>query len=509
MARVELMAVKGAAGALGAGRMARWYPGPKHRQRAAAGLAGVVLLLATASGWGAIAPEGAVESRYPEVFAEATAFGAAEGEPKAAAAYRDGTLVGYVFATQDVVASAGFSGKPLNILAGVDLDGRITGAVILQHQEPILVIGVSDRDLVTFVEQYRGLDIRDPVRVLRRAGRGEGEVDAVVGATISSVVFNDVILRAARAVARSRGLLGAELARLDFESYAPETWQALGADGSLVSLHLTLGEAAAAMARSGGRLYAGAVARPDPGATFLELHAGLATPARVGRNLLGGRLYNRLMAELAEGDQLIFVAGRGLYSFKGTAYVRGGVFDRIQLVQGERTIRFAKDDHVRVEKLALEGAPELRELAVFVLRAAAGFAAEAPWRLELLVEAEGAEGAPVYASFARPYSLPAIYVRQTEAQMAAVPLWHQTWNARRLEIVVLILGLAVLTAILVFQDVVARRRRFHEVLRLVFLAFTLIWLGWIAGAQLSVRPCCSGGAACSAAGCAPSARCRS
>jgi transcriptional regulator of nitric oxide reductase len=358
--------------------------------------------------------------------------------------------------------------------------------VILQHQEPILVIGVSDRDLAAFVEQYRSLDIRDPVRVLRRAARDEDEVDAVVGATISSVVFNDVILRAARAVARSRGLLGAELARLDFESYAPETWQALAADGSLVSLHLTVGEADAAMARNGGRLYAGAVSPIDPAATFIELHTGLATPARVGRNLLGGRLYNRLMAELAEGDQLVFVAGRGLYSFKGTDYVRGGVFDRIQLVQGDKTIRFAKDDHVRVEKLALEGAPELRELAVFVLREATGFSAEAPWRLELLVKGEGAQGAPVYASFARPYSLPAIYLRETEAQIATVPLWHQTWNARRLEIVVLTLGLAVLTAILVFQDVVARRRRFHEVLRLGFLAFTLIWLGWIAGAQLSV-----------------------
>ncbi len=483
---LALIYINNAAGALGAAWMAPRLKDLMGSWRVAIGVARLTLLLATTGAWGALAAEGSVESRYPEVFAEATAFGTPEGQPKAAAAYRDGALIGYVFATRDVVASAGYSGKSLNILAGVDLEGRTTGAVILEHQEPILVIGVSDRDLAAFVDQYRSLDVREPVQVVRRAAQGPGEVDAVAGATISSVVINDVILRAARAVARSRGLLGAEQARLDFESYTPEPWQSLLDDGSLVSLQLTVGEAESVLARDGGQLYSGRISQLEPAATFLELHTGLVTPARVGRNLLGGRLYNRLMAELAEGDQLLFIAGSGLYSFKGTAYVRGGVFDRIQLVQSERTIRFAKDDHVRLEELAIEGAPALRELAVFVLRAATGFSAEAPWRLELLVEGQAADGEPVYASFSLPYSLPTTYLRATESQAEAVPLWHQIWKARQLEIAVLVLGLAVLSAILVFQDAVARRRRFHEVLRLGFLAFTLIWLGWIAGAQLSV-----------------------
>ncbi len=471
--------------------MARGVAGSRTAWPTAPGLAALLLLFMAVCGSRAAEPPaaGAAESRYLEVFPTATAFGPAEGTPPAAAAYRDGTLVGYIFASRQVVASSGFSGKPLNILAGVDLDGRITGAVILEHKEPILVIGVSDRDLAAFVAQYRGLDIRDPVRVSRRPGRAEGRVDAVVGATISSVVFSDVILRAARAVARSRGLLGAKQARLDFESFAPTGWQTLGAEGSLVSLRIAVGDAEAAVGRSGGRLYGRAVALPDPNATFLELHTGLATPARVGRNLLGGRLYNRLMGGLAEGDQLLFVAGRGLYSFKGTAYVRGGVFDRIQLVQGERTIRFGKDDHFRVEKLALEGAPELRELAIFVLRQSTGFSAVQRWRLEVLVAGEADDGRSVFASFARPYSLPATYLRAAEGigtEAAAIPLWQDIWRERWVDVTVLVLGLLALTVILVFQDFVERQQRFYEALRIGFLAFTLVWLGWVVGAQLSV-----------------------
>ena len=132
----------------------------------------------------------------------ATRVGEMTGEPAAMPAYRESELIGYVFHTREVVQSVGYSGKPLDVLVGLGLDGRITGAEILEQNEPILVIGVSHEDLEQFVDQYRGVDVRAPVEVVRVAP-GAGEVDAVSGATISSAVINDAIIRAARAVARS------------------------------------------------------------------------------------------------------------------------------------------------------------------------------------------------------------------------------------------------------------------------------------------------------------------
>jgi transcriptional regulator of nitric oxide reductase/ferredoxin len=420
------------------------------------------------------------------VFPDADRLGPVEGEPPARPAYRGESLVGYVFSTRQVVASKGFSGKDLDILAGVGLDGVLTGAAILEHKEPILIIGVADKDLSDFVAQYRGLDIRQPVRVERRRGKAPGRVDAVSGATISSVVMNDAILRAARAVARSRGILGDAQARLDFESFEPVTWRTLVEEGSLVEFRLSVGEIEAALSTRGGWLAPKGVAR-DPDAEFLTLAAGLATPARVGRNLLGDQLYNRVMAGLSAGDQVVFVAGRGLYSFKGTGYIRSGIFDRLQLVQGERTIRLRKDDHVRVDELNLDAGQELRELALFILRASDEFSPSRPWRLEILVEGEDDAGAPVLASFVRSYELPGLYVRAQSAPPVVVPpLWQQTWSDRKLEIAVLVVALFALSAILVFQDSVARRKRLYLSLRIGFLLFILVWLGWYAGAQLSV-----------------------
>jgi hypothetical protein len=249
---------------------------------------------------------------------------------------------------------------------------------------------------------------------------------------------------------------------------------------------LNVGEVETALSTRGGWLAPKGMAR-NPEAEFLTLAAGLATPARVGRNLLGDQLYNRVMAGLSAGDQVVFVAGRGLYSFKGTGYIRSGLFDRLQLVQGERTIRLRKDDHVRVDELNLDAGQELRELALFILRASGEFSPSRPWRLEILVEGEDDAGAPVLASFVRSYELPGLYVRAQSAPPVVVPpLWQQTWSDRKLEIAVLVVALFALSAILVFQDSVARRKRLYLSLRIGFLLFILVWLGWYAGAQLSV-----------------------
>ena len=44
----------------------------------------------------------------------------------------------------------------------------------------------------------------------------------------------------------------------------------------------------------------------------------------------------------------------------------------------------------------------------------------------------------------------------------------------------------VLTIILSFQDGIARRRRLHRWIRIGFLGWILIWMGWYAGAQVTI-----------------------
>jgi len=444
----------------------------------------IILLATLVAGAATAAVEADREAAFARVFPDADSFGAPEGTPPAATAYRDGQVVGYAFLTRDVVGSNGFSGKPLDIAIGLDLDGRITGAEIVEHHEPILVIGVTDADLAAFVAQYRGLDIRD--RVSLEDEPGVRRIDAVSGATVSSVVMNDAVLRAARAVARSRGLLGDAAAALDLDSFAPASWDELLAEGALARLRLSNATVDAALARVGGGAYGPPGMTRDPAATFIDLYVGLATPAAIGRNLLGERLHERLMASIRPDDQLLFVAARGLFSFKGTAWRKSGIFERIEIIQGDRALAPVKDWYRPVARVVAEGAPELRTAAIFVVPAGSGFDPTRPWRLELLVPGESDQGV-VYARFALPYRPPArLLAPAAETAPSPAPLWLGIWKRDAGRVAVVVVALMALTLILVFEDAIVRRRQVYYWVRYGFLAFTLLWLGWYAGAQLSL-----------------------
>ena len=64
--------------------------------------------------------------------------------------------------------------------------------------------------------------------------------------------------------------------------------------------------------------------------------------------------------------------------------------------------------------------------------------------------------------------------------------WRASWRAQAVNIVVLGVGLLVLTGLLVGMHRLTRHARLYEALRIGFLVFTLVWIGWIAGAQLSI-----------------------
>jgi polyferredoxin len=301
-----------------------------------------------------------VSTAYPQVrdfFPEADRFGTLEGVPPAAPVYRGERLVGYVFLSSEVVRIPAYSGRPINTLVGFDLSGRIAGVSIVQHEEPILVIGITDARLKQFTDQYRGKSVFDRI-VVGAARPGAVAVDTISGATITVMVENATIQRSARLVAESRGVRLAEVAQA-----APA--------------------AVAATAE-----------RPAPEAAT-PVPEKVAPPTRAA-------------------------------PAKGPA------------------------------PPAAKPGPDRRAPAA------------APTRAE----------PPSAAGTASP--LPVAAAPQEE------PLWVSVWQARKFQIAVLVVGLAALTSILVFQDWFARRPLLLKHVRRAFLAYTVLFIGWYALAQLSV-----------------------
>jgi polyferredoxin/Na+-translocating ferredoxin:NAD+ oxidoreductase RnfG subunit len=168
--------------------------------RLASGLLGLLLPLASGAT--------TVAELYPQartVFPEADRFGELSGDPRAAPVYQGGKPVGYVFLTKDIVRIPAYSGRPINNLVGLDMQGRIVGVVIVEHEEPILQAGVSEEDLKRFVAQYQGKSALDRITIGAER-EGYVAIDTISGATITVMVENATVTGAARRVAESRGL---------------------------------------------------------------------------------------------------------------------------------------------------------------------------------------------------------------------------------------------------------------------------------------------------------------
>jgi NosR/NirI family nitrous oxide reductase transcriptional regulator len=87
------------------------------------------------------------------------------------------------------------------------------------------------------------------------------------------------------------------------------------------------------------------------------------------------------------------------------------------------------------------------------------------------------------------YKLPSRFVlppAEPSAQESLEAPWRESWRAQAHNIVVLGFGLLVLTVLLIALDRLTRHARLYQALRIGFLLFTLVWIGWIAGAQLSI-----------------------
>ena len=201
------------------------------------------------------------------------------------------------------------------------------------------------------------------------------------------------------------------------------------------------------------------------------------------------------------GEQAILIAGRGRYSFKGSGYVRGGIFDRITVIQGDRSVRFGDKQHRRLGEIAAGDAPSLNEIDLFRIPADAEFNPAEPWRLQLLVQRSVGALDRAYLTFDLAYRTPGRHLtlltpapsqeeaaeHPVDAEAAAkAALWQRVWRARAVEIGVLLAMLAVLTTAFFFQRLVTRSERVVFWFRICFLTVTLVYLGWYAGAQLSV-----------------------
>ncbi|MBW7851351.1 MAG: regulatory protein NosR [Rhodospirillales bacterium] len=445
--------------------------------------------------------------RIDEIFPGADRVGEVEGKPPAAPVFAGQELVGYLFLNSEILGAIGYSGKPIHVAVAIDLEGTIVGARLLAHSEPIVLIGIPEKRMTEFIQGYVGRNVLTEPLV----GRAP-PVDIVSGATVTVLVIGDTITRAAVRVARARGLGTAGAAPapeaaprrgIDMTREGTQSWEELVGDGSVRRLHLTVGEVNEAFANLGPS--APPPDPADPASTFIDLYVAQVSVPVIGRSLLGRNHYEGLQRRLGENQHAILVMGTGPYSWRGSGYVRGGIFDRVELQQDVTAVRFRDRDYRRLGRLAAPDAPQFPEIGLFVLPSGVEFEPAQAWQLQLLVQRAVGALEKQFITFALPYQVPDKYLLPAPAAAPAAarpapaaaepapaeeaevqPLWQRIWEDRVPDLAILAVGLLLLTWIFFFQDWLVKRQRLQYWLRFAFLAWTLLWLGWYALAQLSV-----------------------
>ncbi|SDU66149.1 regulatory protein NosR [Pseudomonas mandelii] len=439
------------------------------------------------------------QQRIEKTFPQTDSVSAPEGRFKVRTLSAAGKVLGYVFQSLDVVDIPAYSGKPINTQVILDTAGAIQDAYVLEHHEPILLIGIPEAKLHGFSARYKGIKVSQRVVVGHSSDPKAVTVDAIAGATVTAMVVNEVIMRAAHDVAVSLKLIEdtggvarmPATVRQDF--FEPATWEQLTGNGAIRRLNLTRGQVDAAFKGTDAEGVENAAA-DQVDETFIELYTADLNPPTIGRALLGDNQYRFLMQDLKPGEQAIVVLGRGLFSYKGSGYVRGGIFDRVQLRQFGNVISFRDMDHQRLSDVFAKGMPEFTEMSIFIVREPARFDPGSPWSLELLVRRQTGPLSGTFSSFELPYQLPEPYLERplpSAEELAALeeagrPMWLTIWYQKSFQITVLGSALLLLMAILFLQDSFTRRPRFLHWLRRGYLVFTVVFLGWYALGQLSV-----------------------
>ena len=398
-----------------------------------------------------------------QVLPGATRFERVLDKPYAVGFDPDGAPVGWVVLSTTVVDIKGYSGKPMATLLGLSPDGVITGGKVVHHSEPILLVGIPESELDAFVNAYVGVKVGTKVVLGGAAEEGELSVDIVSGATVTVLAENRTILDSARLLAEDVGVLAPTLETPGHfvTDQEPWTWARMMKEDALGHLMVTHEQ----MGVAGGDT------------AFIDLYFGLAAAPHIGIPLLGERTWRFMTEKLAEDEQLVIVLGNGTSSFRGSGFVRGGIFDRIRLEQGLSVVMFRDLDYKRIGQPPVEDAPHFSEAALFIARGGRLDPGRA-FDFVFLGSAFDLQGgfSREFRTFKQGWRAPKrVYALDGPDPESLV--WRQAWSARKGMVALLTLYLLLVTGVFVFRNAVTASMPRLKKLHVAVLTISFVGLG--------------------------------
>ena len=376
------------------------------------------------------------------------------------------TTIGYIYSTWDMVKSLGYDRSPYEIIIGLNTSGTIAGAKLTYHNEPLFEHDVSEEDLLKYVQRTNDINIANG---MAKSSRDKPiRPDTVHRGTISSNLMHQAIFQSSRNAALSIGLYDNQNTnRLNYLKEQNLNWDQLVKNNYITYKRNYISESLKDYSNK------------NETTKYSEIAITLITPRSIGYNILKKNRHDKYMASLNSKDQAILIAGNG-YSFKGDEWRSSKKFGRIRLVQGEIIIKFNASDHTRISKIQSKNSPIFKEVSIFKIDYKYNFDPTKAWYLELLdINYQGKN----IKNIIIPYLINEELIIK---KVKEVPIWINVWLESKFRIILLSFALLLLSLITIFQDKISKYRNTFKYIKISYLSFTLIWIGWYTGAQLSI-----------------------
>lgn len=430
-----------------------------------------------------------IPEKIKQIFPTATRVGAQEPDIPIVPVYQLQEFLGYAFESKHFANFIGFSGKPINLLIGIDDKGQFIDVLVLSHSEPIFLHGLGEQSLFDFVAQYKGHNVKQRFIVggNKASGGDANYFDGVSKATVSVLVVNDTIITSALKVARSK-LNG--FAPLSNKMLNPNYFEKLSfaqlLERGFITEHTIyqsdFDNLPSEIIRAGNEYI-------DEQQVFSQHYYLFLSIPIVGKNILSEDEYARLQRDLEPGEIALMVLHTKAYPFLSDDFIQQTYPENFRMMQGELPMPAKDLDFYSFYSPTFDAElPEYNEIKILKLKSQSGMDLSQAISISIALTYSPSFSEREEHLFTYSLSMPdELFMINPDAIVEVrEALWVTLWKSRVLEITVVSLYLVLLSYFFVFQSKYVKHTKLVHRARFVSLFFVLFFIGFYAQGQLSV-----------------------
>lgn len=352
----------------------------------------------------------------------------------------------FLFYSNEIKNIIAYSGKPLELIINIDKKANILDLKLIKHSEPILLTGIPIEKLLEAISFYKNKNVNNNIEI------GENSdnltIPIITGATVTSLILHETILNTCNEVLNIIDLKKQKktLKKVFNKDYKKFDWDELIKINAIKNFRLK-----------------------ENNENKIDIYITDLSIPNIGNNLLGD-YYNDIEKIKGKNTSKILILNKGTWSFKGNAFVRGGIYDRFRIEQNGNTINFKDEDFYNLYESNIKNIEDFNETGIFVINNE-NFDNTSCWNLILIKD---------YKTFNINYKLPnSFYIKKK-------PLWFKIWNDKIFYISLLLIIWIVVIIAFITKNKLTKNNFYLSVIYNTILILDIYILGFLIEGQPSI-----------------------